>query len=60
MSVGCAYCITGLHHCVVIVRKDGSCHVHAPFYDKVVMDKIIKAIQKENKNWKEEKKRPKA
>ena len=49
--MSCAYCITNQFHMVVILRKDGTYHVHAPFHDKRAMFTMLKAVAKEQKNW---------
>lgn len=52
--MSCAYCITNQFHLLVIQKVDGTFHVHAPFYNKKMMKRMIEAIIKENKNWKPE------
>lgn len=51
MPAQCAYCLTNKFHMVVILNSDGTYHVHAPFQNKKVMNKMIDLIKKEMKNW---------
>ena len=50
-SMKCAYCITNQYHMLVIQQPDGSFHVHAPFQDKKIMNKMLKDISKSMKEW---------
>lgn len=47
--MSCAYCITNLFHMVVIQKKDGTFHVHAPFQDKKMMKRMKLEINKAEK-----------
>ena len=54
--MNCAYCITKQHHMLVMQQPDGTYHVHAPFYDRSIINTMIKEINKAVDNWQPESK----
>ena len=43
----CPFCLTGMPHLAVVLRKDGDVHVHAPFDEPYTMHVLVNALQKE-------------
>lgn len=48
-KVKCQYCEKKISHMIVVLDKNGDIHVHAPLYNKYIMNQFLEAIIREQK-----------